>query len=405
MIIGDQRPSLPDTHYLDNRIFTDGEIFAQEQKDIFQKVWQFVCHESEIDQPGSFRTTSVAGKPIVVVRGADGEIRAFYNVCRHRAAPVVRQEAGTATEFQCFYHLWTYGLDGACTGVTKPDGYTAVKLDRDDLGLVQVRTDSIVGLVFVCLSEETEPLKEYIGGMLDPILEPLGAEPLKVFHFHKIEMETNWKLWQDNNSERYHSLLHFINRKTQPWVTGKSSPMKLRLGSNGHSGYWSDGMATVKYEDGGYAGVNAGVLPGLRENEMRVINLFPDLMINIRSNVIRLDRMVPLSTGRTLVEWRGLGLASVAEDVARDRLRHHNMFWGPAGRNLGEDVIAVEAQWASMSTDVMRYSIVAREEDFNPTDDVNVRAYYQEWGRRMGRKPNAPLDGANDQDIVRGATT
>ena len=87
MIIGDQRPALPDTHYLDNRIFTDDEIFAQEQKDIFQKVWMFVCHESELAGPGSYRTTSVAGKPIVVVRGADGKIRAFYNVCRHRAAP------------------------------------------------------------------------------------------------------------------------------------------------------------------------------------------------------------------------------------------------------------------------------------------------------------------------------
>ena len=72
------------------------------------------------------------------------------------------------------------------------------------------------------------------------------------------------------------------------------------------------------------------------------------------------------------------------------------MFWGPAGRNLGEDVIAVEAQWTTMSTNVMRYSILAREEDLNPTDDANVRAYYQEWGRRMGRKPNAPLNVVSD---------
>ena len=87
------------------------------------------------------------------------------------------------------------------------------------------------------------------------------------------------------------------------------------------------------------------------------------------------------------------------EAVERDRLRHHNMFWGPAGRNLGEDVIAVEAQWASMATDVVRYSILAREEDLNPTDDANVRAYYREWGRRMGRAPHAPLNSPAEQPL------
>ena len=173
--------------------------------------------------------------------------------------------------------------------------------------------------------------------------------------------------------------------------------MKLRLFDKGHSGYWSDGKATVEYDAGGYGDASVGTLPGLRDNEMRVINIFPDLMINIRANVIRLDRMVPVAAGKTMVEWRGLGLIDVPKEIEEDRLRHHNMFWGPAGRNLGEDVIAVEAQWESMQTDGVRYSIIAREENLNPTDDANVRAYYQEWGRRMGRAPNAPMNGAMEQ--------
>lgn len=396
MIPGYEPPALPETHYLDNRIFTDETIFAQEQKDIFQRVWLFLCHESELAAPGDFRTATVAGKPVLLVRGPDGQIRAFYNVCRHRAAPVVREDAGNAAEFQCFYHLWTYGLDGACTGITKPGGYEAVRLDRSKLGLIPVRCDTIAGLVFVCLSADTEPLEEFIGPIFDAVREPLGTAPLKVFHYNKAELSANWKLWQDNNSERYHSMLHFINRKTQPWVTAKTSPMKLRLFDNGHSGYWSDGEATVTYEAGGYKDASVGTLPGMRDNEMRVINIFPDLMINIRANVVRLDRMVPAAPGKTMVEWRGLGLAEVPEPIERDRLRHHNMFWGPAGRNLGEDVIAVEAQWASMRTDVVRYSILAREEELNPTDDANVRAYYQEWGRRMGRAPHAPLNAGTE---------
>ena len=389
---GHDTPDLPDTHYLDNRIFTDDGIFAEEMRRIFATTWLFVCHEGEIAGIGDFRTTQAGGKPIVVVRGTDGKVRAFYNVCRHRGAPVVREDAGNAAGFQCFYHLWTYGLDGRCTGIAKPEGYEAVGLDKDRLALVGVRCETLAGLVFVNLDAGAEPLTDYLGAIMEPLMEPLGTVPLDVFHFHKGEVKTNWKLWQDNNSERYHSMLHVINRKTQPWVRGKTSPMKLRLHANGHSGYWSDGEALVDYAAGGYVGDAGGPLPGMRADEMRVVNLFPDTMINIRSNVIRIDRMVPLSPGRTLVEWRGLGAAANSDEMRAAQLRHHNMFWGPAGRNLPEDLIAVEAQWAGMGADVVRYSILAREEDLNPTDDANVRAYYQEWGRRMGRRPNAPLE-------------
>lgn len=97
-------PALPPTHYLDNRIFTDPSIFREEQERLFSKVWQFVCHESELPNSGDFRTTQVAGKPLIVVRDESGSIRAFFNVCRHRAAEVVRSESGNARSFTCFYH-------------------------------------------------------------------------------------------------------------------------------------------------------------------------------------------------------------------------------------------------------------------------------------------------------------
>lgn len=391
---GHVRPALPETHYLDNRIFTDSGIFREEQERILSKVWQFVCHESEVAKPGDFRCTSIAGKPVVVVRTEDGSLRGFFNVCRHRGAEVVRTESGNARSFTCFYHHWNYGLDGTLRAVAKPEGYESVKLDKSQLGLVPVRTESVAGLVFMCLDPDCEPLLDFLGDVVKPFLEPLGTVPMEVFHFHKTIVHTNWKLWSDNNSERYHSMLHAINRTTQPWVLGKTSPMKLRLFPNGHSGYWSDGEATVAYERGGYNNITGGTLPGLRDNEMRVINLFPDLMINIRSNVVRLDRMIPLDEERTLVEWRGLGVAGDSEEMRALRLRHHNMFWGPAGRNLPEDLLAVESQYRSMRADAVRYSILAREEDLNPTDDANLRAYYVEWGRRMGRSASSPFGSA-----------
>src|SRR5262249_53395912 len=144
----------------------------------------------------------------------------FYNACRHRAAEVVREPSGNARRFTCFYHHWVYGLDGALQGVAKPAGYEAVKLDKSKLGLVAIRVDTIAGLVFACLDPDAGPLKDFIGEIAEPFLQPLGTVPMEVFHFHKAVVQTNWKLWQDNNSERYHSMLHAINRLTQPWVLG-----------------------------------------------------------------------------------------------------------------------------------------------------------------------------------------
>jgi methanesulfonate monooxygenase subunit alpha len=388
-VSGSTKPALPATHYLDNRIFTDEAVFADERERIFAKRWQFVCHESEVAAPGDFRRVSIGDKSIVIVRGDDDDVRGFHNVCRHRSAEVVRVDAGHADSFTCFYHHWTYALDGKLQSVAKPAGYDAVQLDRNALGLVPVRCELLAGLVFVCLDPKAESLREYIGEIAHSFLEPLGAVPLEAFHFHKAVLRANWKLWQDNNSERYHSMLHASNRKTMPWVLGKTSPMKLRLFSNGHSGYWSDeGAARVQYDRGGYDGISGGALPGMGDNEMRVINLFPDLMINIRSNVVRLDRLIPLASGETLVEWRGLGVKGDSDALRAVRLRHHNLFWGPAGRNLPEDMIAVESQYRAMQSGEIRYSIVAREEALNPTDDANIRAYYQEWGRLMGRAPS-----------------
>lgn len=392
---GHRAPALPETHYLDNRIFTDESIFAAEQERIFAKVWQFVCHESELASTGDFRALAIAMKPIVVVRGDDGTLRGFYNVCRHRAAEIVREEAGNRSEFQCFYHHWTYALDGALTGVAKPAGYDAVKLDKSQLGLVPIRVESWAGLVFACLDAHAPPLREFLGDLAAAVEQPLGSVPLEVFHLHKQVVATNWKLWQDNNSERYHSMLHALNRKTLPWVLGSTSPMKLRILPGGHSGYWSDGRAKVAYAKDNVSGVTGGTLAGLQDDEMRVVNFFPDLMINIRSNVVRIDRMVPLAAGKTLIEWRGLGVKGDDPALRAIRLRHHNTFWGPTGRNLPEDTLAVESQWRAMQADAVRYSILAREEDLNPTDDANVRAYYAEWGRRMGRSPAHPFRAAS----------
>jgi methanesulfonate monooxygenase large subunit len=96
-----------------------------------------------------------------------------------------------------------------------------------------------------------------------------------------------------------------------------------------------------------------------------------------------------LSRGVTLVEWRGLGVKGDSDETRAVCTRHHNLFWGGRGAKPSGDVLAVESQWRAMQADEVRFSILAREEDLNPTDDANLRAYYLEWGRRMGKSAAA----------------
>ena len=157
--------------------------------------------------------------------------------------------------------------------------------------------------------------------------------------------------------------------------------------ANGHTALRRDSEGHPDYETLGRDQRTDNRLPTFGVNEGLHATLFPDILILFRTTALRIDRMVPLSPGRTLVEWRGLGLKSDTEEVRAMRIRHHNQFWGPAGRNLPEDIMAVETQWENMESGIQRYSIFAREEGLKEQDDGNVRHFYQEWGSRMGLNP------------------
>jgi phenylpropionate dioxygenase-like ring-hydroxylating dioxygenase large terminal subunit len=115
------KPAVPDEYLVDNRVYTDQRTFDLERERIFFRVWNFVCHESEIREPGDFITTMVAGQPIIVCRNKSGEVRAFYNTCRHRAAQVVFDKSGNKRNFTCLYHLWVYDLDGRLLNAPEAD--------------------------------------------------------------------------------------------------------------------------------------------------------------------------------------------------------------------------------------------------------------------------------------------
>src|SRR5438045_3484982 len=116
--------------------YVDARIAELERLNVFGKMWQLVARIDQLQRPGEFVATRLAGEPIVVVRGSDGELRAFFNVCRHHAAAVVTEACGQASMLQCPYHGWKYGLDGSLNGMPEFEGVDA--FERADNGLLPI---------------------------------------------------------------------------------------------------------------------------------------------------------------------------------------------------------------------------------------------------------------------------
>jgi choline monooxygenase len=175
--------------------YTDPRIAELERLSVFSKTWQLVARLDQLKQPGEFVSTTVAGEPIVVVRGHDGVLRAFYNVCRHHAAAVVTQPCGQASHLHCPYHGWNYGLDGSLKGMPEFEGVE--NFDRAQNGLLPIRVESWECFAFINLDNEAVSLKDFLGGLVARVA-PLGIGDLHYFDRRTYDIHCNWKVYVDN---------------------------------------------------------------------------------------------------------------------------------------------------------------------------------------------------------------
>lgn len=383
--------SLPSSHYVDNRIYVSEDILGEEMDTIFGKVWAFCAHESELPEVGDYMTTSLAGTPLVLVRGPDRAVRALLNVCTHRGTIIVRQPAGNASRFTCLFHRWSFDTMGKCTSVPQPEGFQEAGLRLDQFGLKEYRTAQKLGLIFVSLDDHGPSLEDYLDGVFDTVEDVLSPEPLEVFHYHRIVLSTNWKLWTATNVELYHVWLHFLNRATSvqapAWLERKP-----RCFRNGHIAFDPTKHAYDKRK----MGSRDLTLPGLAPNEARLAHIFPDLLINIRSSNMRLDRVTPLGAGKVMIECRGLGVKGEPDQDRKRRIDDHNQFWGPFGRNLPEDALAAVLQMQALRSGARRYGLCARENGSTPAmSDEPLRHFYREWSRRVRRPAGDPFGDAS----------
>ena len=374
-----QAPALPESYYVSGRVYHDEGVFEDERRKLFGKVWAFVCHQSELPAKYDYRTTELAGTPLVLVRGEDDRIRAFINVCSHRGGRLVNERSGNARVFTCFYHRWTYDTKGSCLNIPRPEGYQAVGMKPEDYGLREIRSETKLGLVFVNLDDDAGPLDDWLGEVLAPMEAVLGGVELEVFHYQRSEIEANWKAWMETNLDAYHTGMHYLLRKTQ-----NESNRRIRVFGNGHVG--TAGMRASYSNYGGWKEREDSLaLPDLDPTEARTAHLFPNVSIMARGTVIRIDTLNPDGPHRTVAECRGLGVKGDSPENRRKRMEHHNQYWGPLGRNLPEDALAAELCAMSYRSGHAHYQVIARDEGLTGQDDGMLREFYKQWSRMTGR--------------------
>ena len=203
--------SLPESliSTLPGSYYTDATIFAMEQAEIFESMWFCAVRSADLDKPGAFKTVQVGRESVLITRSRSGEVRAFFNVCRHRGAQLCTDESGEVKRaFQCPYHAWTYDLDGKL--VAAPNLTKMPDIDRVEYGLRRIAVQEWLGYVWVCLAE-TPPsfedtvrkdVRDRLGDV--ELIDHYDVAHLSVGRRIRYDVKANWKLIIENFMECYH---------------------------------------------------------------------------------------------------------------------------------------------------------------------------------------------------------
>lgn len=222
---------------IDGSRYVSSEFARREWEGLWTKAWLVGALESDMPEAGDFMTVEIGPESILLVRGDDGRVRGFYNVCQHRGNRLVEAEQGSIGAFTCAYHAWRWSLEGELLSVPDeedfPQGSPCGKLR-----LEPVRTESFAGFIWYCLDPKAGSLRTFLGEIADHI-ETYGMERMKRTHWVTVEGAFNWKCVQDNFNESYH--LEFVHPQTKYIMETRGTAHQQDLYPTGHARILIDG--------------------------------------------------------------------------------------------------------------------------------------------------------------------
>lgn len=280
---------------LPGHYYYDPAIFALEQERIFATSWICVGHVGSIPTPGAYFLASIANESIIVLRDREGGVRAFYNVCLHRASRLCTDERGQLpATIQCRYHAWTYGLDGRLVGA--PYMREEPSFDAGDFGLAQVNLQVWEGLIFLTLAEHPAPLAEQAPDTTHPRVARYNVAELRSARTFVDEVRSNWKLVIANYQECAHCAL------VHPELSAKVPTFKAGLTTGGldNGADFADGIRTLTPTGTS----NRPPLPGLwPEDHHRYYGamLFPNVFLDMHPDYVTLAMLQPAAPDHTRI--------------------------------------------------------------------------------------------------------
>jgi phenylpropionate dioxygenase-like ring-hydroxylating dioxygenase large terminal subunit len=392
------------------RVYHDADLFQREMHEIFGKVWVYLGHASEVPNNGDYVRRQIGLQPVILVHGKDGELRVFFNRCRHRANLVCHHQRGNEPVFRCPYHGWTYSNQGELIAPTFDEAYEE-GLSNEEFGLTPVpRVQSYRGLVFASASPQGISLDEHLGGakeFLDLIIDrsPQGEIELSA-GTQKMRYLANWKMLPENSLEGgYHG--HFIHKFAFDLFDSRTGRNRMELDEESirylPGGHMVEDFRHVQYHPRqepsparkDYVEMLVKTYGAQRMEELTfgrapIMFVFPNLMF-VQTHIRRLQ---PVSVNETYVYYQPVMLKGVPPQINHDIIRSHETSFGPAGFLSPDDIEVMERnqiglqargnEWLFIGRGIHRENRLADGGTIGHDMDENqLRGLWQHYARLM----------------------
>ncbi len=284
---------------LPQRYFVDSAVFAEEQAKIFARQWVCVGRQGALPKAGDYFVQEVAGESLIVVRDKGGQLRGYYNVCRHRGTRLCEEANGHASAIQCPYHAWTYGLDGRLIGAPHMDAVPG--FDKADYSLHAVHLSLWEGFIFVSLADRPAPLAA-VFAPLEGKFSHWNLPQLRSAKRIVYDVRANWKLIFQNYSECYHCPgVHPALAKVSPYDSAENDLCEGPF----LGGFMAIAEGASLTMSGKACARPVGEIRDEDETRVFYYSIFPNLLLSMHPDYVMVHQIWPQAPDRTLIlcDW------------------------------------------------------------------------------------------------------